>query len=70
MFSLLFSEPTSYKWAAWGRWSDCSGKCGGDGTIARTRACIPPQHGGEACPSQNDVQTKNCKNKCSPGKHI
>ena len=43
----------------WTGWSVCSVTCG-EGQQERTRTCIPPQHGGEPCPSSNLQENKPC----------
>ena len=62
-------EPISYKWASWGQWSSCSKTCGGKGTIQRTRSCIPPKWGGNECPSDKQVDTKDCNTDPCPGEY-
>ncbi|XP_067942786.1 uncharacterized protein [Watersipora subatra] len=43
----------------WTDWSDCSVTCG-DGQQERTRTCVPPQNGGEPCPSEPLSESQPC----------
>ncbi|XP_029943604.1 SCO-spondin, partial [Salarias fasciatus] len=42
------SCPVDGRWLPWGSWSNCSSGCGG--VQVRRRGCVPPVHGGRACP--------------------
>merc|ERR1711974_497296 len=42
-------------WTDFGDWSQCSLSCGGTGTQTRSKSCIQPENGGQACPDQNTV---------------
>lgn len=60
---LPFVIAVDYSWGAWGDFGTCNGICGGGaGQMGRQRNCIPPQHGGEACPSANDIEIVGCTN--------
>merc|ERR1711974_328037 len=51
-------------WTDFGDWSQCSLSCGGTGTQTRSKSCIQPENGGQACPDQNTwgkVKTAMCQ---------
>jgi len=43
-------------WTEFGDWGDCSVSCGGTGTQTRSKSCIEPTEGGQACPDENVVE--------------
>jgi len=48
-------------WTDFGEWSQCSLSCGGTGTQTRSKSCIEPENGGQACPSENvQEESKSC----------
>ena len=40
-------------WTDFGEWGACDVECGGTGTQTRTKSCIEPENGGQACPADN-----------------
>ncbi|XP_013879264.1 SCO-spondin isoform X2 [Austrofundulus limnaeus] len=68
--------PVDGQWLPWGKWSNCSGGCGG--VQVRLRECAPPRFGGRHCtqlsgPSNLSMEIKPCPDdgcantSCPPG---
>lgn len=57
--------PVDGYFKAWGDWSACSQTCG-PGFKTKTRACVPPLHGGAPC-GLNNMEKAPCLQKHCPG---
>merc|ERR1712110_497448 len=48
-------------WTEFGEWSVCQGMCGSPGSQTRSRSCMEPEEGGEACPEEStETETQEC----------
>lgn len=54
------------KWSLW-KLGACSVKCGGQGSLTKTRTCTPPVYGGKPCQGPKAV-TEQCQTGPCPGK--
>ena len=65
----LLVPPVNGVWLPWQRWSACDAHCG-SGLRTRTRACQPPQHGGQPC-AGSSLEYAVCESRVPcPGRHV
>merc|ERR1712154_163852 len=48
-------------WTEFSEWSPCEGMCGSPGNQTRSRSCMAPDEGGEACPDEDtETESQEC----------